>query len=345
MLEYRTGHMDLFYRNAGAIMSLPAYNSADLLHYHIVHEKWLSSYDWRRLSRSKPVVWTWHDPYFLTGHCIYPMDCTGYQHGCPTCPNLEYHFPIRRDCARKNLHRKAKAITHIDPLVVVASDYMEKMVRRSIYGDSLRVRVVPFGIEWENDANPLQARQALGISPNHVVIGFRAVRSDYKGLPLIQAALARLSDIYRSAPITLIAFQEKGTLKDLSSHWQLIETGWIADQRISQYYAAMDFFLMPSRAEAFGMMAIEALAAGALPIVTYGTALPELVLAPLYGIATDHSIDGLTEALFSAIRNARRWEVSRAARKRFAADRYSMSAFAANLTNVYNEQYEYFAGH
>src|SRR5262249_52639686 len=76
-LEYHSGRMDRFYRNSSAITSLPEYRGADLLHFHIVHERWLSANDWRRLARRRRVVWTWHDPYFMTGHCIYPMDCDG----------------------------------------------------------------------------------------------------------------------------------------------------------------------------------------------------------------------------------------------------------------------------
>jgi glycosyltransferase involved in cell wall biosynthesis len=107
----------------------------------------------------------------------------------------------------------------------------------------------------------------------------------------------------------------------------------------------MDFFLMPSRAEAFGMMAIEAMLAGAVPVVTYGTALPELVAAPVYGIATEHSDDGLTAALLSAIHNADYWARGREERKQFARNNYSLGSFASNIAGVYREQYEYHTHH
>ena len=95
-LEHRTGHMDRFYRNSPAIRRLPAYSAADLLHYHLVHDQWLSAADWVRIASDKPVVWTWHDPYLMTGHCIYPMDCTGFRSGCQTCLHLNYHYPRAR---------------------------------------------------------------------------------------------------------------------------------------------------------------------------------------------------------------------------------------------------------
>jgi glycosyltransferase involved in cell wall biosynthesis len=343
--EYRTGQLDRYYRNSPAIRRLPVYDTADLLHYHIVHEGWLSAADWIRIAAKKPVVWTWHDPYLMTGHCIYPLDCKGFRSGCQTCSHLNYQFPVARDKTRQNLRRKAKAVQTINPLVIVASEYMANMIRQSVYGDTLRVRVVPFGVEWPLDQERDAARSALGIPAGNIVIGFRAVYSDYKGLPLIQEAIAQLSILYKGAPITVIAFQEQGTLRNCGTDWTLLEPGWIADETIGQYYAAMDFFLMPSRAEAFGMMAIEALAAGALPIVTYGTALPELVDAPVCGMACEHSREGLTAALLSAIRNANHWNEGREKRRSFAKTRYSLQTFASRLAAAYDEQYEYHTDH
>ena len=222
---------------------------------------------------------------------------------------------------------------------------MANLVRQSIYGDSLRVKVVPFGIEWPNDEDKNASRAALGIPQDDIVIGFRAAYSDYKGLPLIQAAVARLSVLYPKAPITLIAFQEKGALSECGSAWNLLEPGWVSDATIGRYYAAMDFFLMPSRAEAFGMMSIEALAAGALPIVSYGTALPELVNAPVCGIACEHSVEGLTSALQSAIRNANHWNDGREKRRCFAKSRYNLRSFASSIAGAYEEEYEHHAHH
>jgi glycosyltransferase involved in cell wall biosynthesis len=345
MLDVHSGRLDRFYRNSPAIRRLPEYQNADLLHYHIVHERWLSAADWERLAGSKPVVWTWHDPYMLTGHCIYPLDCRGYVDGCPTCPNLRYHFPVRRDHAGANLLRKVRSVGRIDPMIVVASDYMRRMIAESVYGDRVRVRVVPFGVEWPAQEDAPAARKALGIPPGDIVVGFRAVYSDYKGLDLIQGALRHLAAAHGNAPITLIAFQEKGTLRDLNVTWRILEPGWVSDGSIARYYSAMDVFLMPSRAEAFGLMAIEAMAAGALPIVTYGTALPELVAAPVHSIAAPHSVDGLTEALLTAVVEHNYWSQGREERRRYARSTYGLDAFSARLADVYNEQYAYYLSH
>src|ERR1700722_5866031 len=112
----RTGDLNGYYRNAKSIKSLPHYMQADMLHFHIVHENWLSVHDWLSLAANKPVVWTWHDPYMLTGNCIHPYTCKGFETGCQVCPHLDYHFPVKKDRARLNLQEKFDAVKAIDPL-------------------------------------------------------------------------------------------------------------------------------------------------------------------------------------------------------------------------------------
>lgn len=336
-----TGNVNGYYRNAEAIRQLPFYQQADLLHFHIVHEEYLSVKDWLRLSQGKPVVWTWHDPYMLNGHCIYSLGCKGFETGCQRCDYLDYHFRVHRDRCARNLEEKRAAVQQMDPLVVVASDYMQDLVRRSVYRDFVRTKVLPFGVR-EVKALPLEmARERLDIPQHHIVVGFRAVYSDYKGIGLVRAALQRLSSRYPNTPLTVITFQEKGFCQGLSAQFQVIDAGWIGDETIEAYYAAMDFFLMPSRAEAFGLMAIEAMAAGACPIVTYGTALPELVDAPLHGLCSAHTEEAYAQTFETAVFEHKHHAARRLARQAYAAQRYSLDLFCQRMAAIYDEEYEH----
>ncbi|WP_423391151.1 glycosyltransferase [Burkholderia sp. LMG 32019] len=340
-LGRRTGNLNGYYRNASSITNLDFYREADLLHFHIVHEEFLSVRDWVEIAADKPLVWTWHDPYMLSGHCIYSLDCNGFESGCIRCPNLNYHFPIKRDRSARNLEEKLAAVKKLDPMVILASEYMRELVARSVYENQIRVRVVPFGVEMGSGLSQADAKRALGIPEGNIVVGFRAVYSEYKGMTLILAALRRLSARYPGLPITIIAFQETGCCRGLSSRYQIIDTGWIKDAEIATYYSAMDYFFMPSKAEAFGLMAIEAMAAGATPIVTVGTALPALVGAPIYGLCSEHSDDAYADVVETAVLRADRNAEGRAARQQFARDHYSMDVFCKELSGIYDEEVEY----
>ena len=63
------------------------FRAADLVHYHIIHDGYFSLAALPMLSRLRPSVWTFHDPWAMTGHCIYPLECTRWQTGCGGCPD------------------------------------------------------------------------------------------------------------------------------------------------------------------------------------------------------------------------------------------------------------------
>lgn len=339
-----TGNVNGYYRNSGAITGLAFYRQADLLHFHIVHEEYLSVGDWLRIGSGKPLVWTWHDPYMLSGHCIYSLGCNGFESGCVRCPNLHYHFPIRRDRSARNLQEKVDAVRRLDPLVVVASEYMRDLVERSLYGPHVRLKVVPFGVELGEDFGQQAARAALGIPAENIVVGFRAAYSEYKGLDLVQAALKRLASRYPTLPVTVIAFQEKGCCRSFSN-FHLVETGWVQDADIYRYYCAMDYFLMPSKAEAFGLMAVEAMVAGATPIVTSGTALPSLVGAPVHGLTSAHTPEAFADAVETAVFNRAHNKQGRTARQQFARETYNMQSYCRELSQIYDHEIDYFHRH
>ena len=69
-----------------------------------------------------------------------------------------------------------------------------------------------------------------------------------------------------------------GGLEKIRGRFSVYEIGWTDDpDRISTLLSASDIFLMPSTAEAFGLMALEAMACGTPLIVFDTTALPEVV--------------------------------------------------------------------
>ena len=80
--------------------SLPlhrAFREADIVHYHIVHDGYFGLDALPLLSRMKPSIWIWHDPWPMTGHCIYPASCERWKTGCGSCPMPNFPFAMRHD--------------------------------------------------------------------------------------------------------------------------------------------------------------------------------------------------------------------------------------------------------
>lgn len=173
----------------------------------------------------------------------------------------------------------------------------------------------------------------MGINLDSFVITFRAYdqESDYKGTQYIEKALARLKT---DREITLITFQSKDTCKSLRGRYKFLDLGWINDPMlVSEVLNVSDLFLMPSIAEAFGMMAVEAMACGT-PVVTFeGTAVPDVIHAPQGGLAVPMGDDvALSEAVKLLMNDKQLYDIlsnngPKIVREEYSVDKYIQSHF------------------
>jgi len=316
------------------------FESADVVHYHLLHNQVISLLDLPMLMRRKPSVWTFHDPWPLTGHCIYPKACTGWLRGCQECPHLEATFSMKDDCASRMWRVKQQTYAELDVDIVVASEFMLDMVSRSpLTARFERVHLIPFGI----DSNPFlpddrrpESRRLLGIPEGDFVLFFRSTASDVKGLKhIIEALKMREPD----RPTTLITVDQRHLLGALSSDYNVVELGWVEDPSLYPHiFSTADAFLMPSTAEAFGLMAVEAMAAGRPVVCFEGTSLPSVTHAPECGVAVPM---GDSSALRAAIDELSRNPELAATRGRLgralAAERYSHERYLDALANLYRD--------
>jgi len=265
----------------------PDFKEADCVHYHLIHNGMVSLLDLPWLMNLKPSVWTFHDPWAMTGHCIYPMDCDRWLRGCETCPHLDRHFPLKNDCSSRMWRVKQRVYSELDTDIVVASDFMREMVQRSPLTSGFdRVHLIPFGIdasEFLPDVEKSASRKLLGIPENDFVVLFRATTSEFKGLRYISEALgSRPPD----RPTTLLTVDGRRMMDALAPSYKVVDLGWVDDPSVlPRAFSACDVLLMPSTAEAFGLMALEAMAAGRPVICFEGTAVPSVTHAPDCGIA------------------------------------------------------------
>ena len=313
------------------------FREADAVHYHIIHDGYFSLKALPWLTRLKPSVWTWHDPWPMTGHCIYPLDCKGWvDTGCSPCPYLDRHFPMKEDKADLAFRQKVDIIGRSDVDVILASKWMMNMAQRSPMGRSVRLHHVPFGLDLKlyHPRDKAAARRRFGIEDGRVVITLRSIASIFKGLPNFIEAL-RLLDT--KVPLAILGLQEVGHFNEFIGRHQIIETGWVDDDDLMiDALSAADIFAMPSTAEAFGLMAVEAMACGAPVVVFEGTSLPEVVFAPDVGMAAPM---GDSRALAGVLKHLIERPVEREARGRrsreMAEQHYDEAIYTRRLASLY----------
>ena len=311
---------------------------SDVVHLHILHNYFFNLAHLPVLSKLKPTVWTLHDPWALTGHCIHPMDCDRWQYGCGQCPALDTPFDIRQDTTAVNWEIKKTYIQQSSLDIIVASKWMYDMAVKSPLFSNARIHLIPFGLDLKKfkPADSRDAKRKLGIPEDNIVLCFRAQKSKFKGLNYIKECLADLT--VSGKKVTLLTFAEKDLMSEFAGKFQIIDMGWVLDEAgMIEAYNAADIFLMPSSADAFGMMAMEAMACGKPVIVMSGTALEEVVFPDAMAGIVVHQGDVkafLSATLELITDEAKRLTIGRNALK-IAAEHYSLERYITQIIDVY----------
>jgi glycosyltransferase involved in cell wall biosynthesis len=176
-----------------------------------------------------------------------------------------------------------------DMTLIVASQWMQDRIKQSPLLRHLPCHCIPFGIDLEvfKPRSKIECKKKLGIASDCKVIAFRDIGlesrwSRFKGMDWVMEALK----IYApQEPICLLIFEDGKSFKALSPKYSVITPGWVDGENLAVALSATDVFLMPSIQEAFGLMAVEAMACGTPVIVFEGTALPDVIKSPYGGIA------------------------------------------------------------
>lgn len=337
-VEERCSIHNILYPQAFMMPFNSVFKAADIIHYHIIHNQFVSYLAFPWLSKLKPTVWTLHDPWAFTGHCVHPFECEGWKTDCRPCTHLDYPFAMRQDRAWLNYKLKDLAYRHSKLQLIVASRWMLGKVEQSPLLSRFPVHYVPFGLDLDvfSPGDKAKAKAKLNIAPDRVVIGLRALEGPIKGLEHSRMALELLPS---GLPVHILTCQHKNLLTKIADKFGLTDLGELhGDEAMVDFFRATDIHLMPSMAESFGMMAMEAAACGVPSVVFSGTPLAEICFAPEGGIIVERG-DALqlSHALLSLIKDeAKRRDMGQKARK-LASEKYSFENYANAHLKIYEQ--------
>lgn len=335
-IERAKSLQSMLYPHAMQMMKMPAFKAADLVHLHIIHSGYFSLRHLAKVTEAKPTVWTLHDPWAMTGHCIHPFECERWRVGCGQCPNLKSDLPLRKDTTHALFNYKRESYRKAKFDLIVASRWMRQMVEASPLFEGVRIHEVPFGLDLNFFApgNAVDVRQHFNIPNNALVISFRADSNQFKGLPYIIEALKQVK---ARTPIYLLSVGQPGLLESLADKFHIVEYPWVDELLIRNMFIASDIFLMPSVAEAFGMMAVEAMACGKPIIVFEGTALPDVTFCPDVGIAVPkRDANALAQAIQHLIDNPQEREQRGRKGRMLAEQHYDQDQHVKRMADIYH---------
>ena len=203
-----------------------------------------------------------------------------------------------------------------------------------------RVTVVHNGVDLER-FHPRRrfeggktVREKLEISPESAVVLFVGTGFRRKGLD----RLLYLWNIEKFNDTCLVVVGNDSRLSSYQKRWSRKNIIFVGPQAaVEDYYAAADLLVLPSLQEAFGNVALEALASG-LPVITVAGvgALDEVDgdLSQAILVDPDDAVE-LSAKIFFFLDRARWSDWSMAARR--AAERYSWDKYFVQLEKIIDE--------
>ena len=158
----------------------------------------------------------------------------------------------------------------------------QALLRNAPWLDAGRIEVIYNGIDVEVFEQPATTdlRKAWNIPAESIILGFVGQLDERKGISVLLKAFEGVIEKVPSARLVLVGRGQLETevREAIRAHsWQecVVPAGFIADTRAIMQ--ALDVLVLPSFWEGFGLVLIEAMAAGKPVITTNVSSMPEIV--------------------------------------------------------------------
>lgn len=296
--------------------------ASDLIHLHALHSFMGPARPLvAELRRSgRPIVWTLHDSWAMTGRCAIPGTCQRWAVGCGSCPDRSAYPGAALDLTKSGARARRSWIGELHDVRFVAPSENIAARFRTVY-PALSVQCI------HNAADPEFVRTSETVTPLAARAGYAVVAEDLsdpqKAPPRLLAAL-----VAAGVPLVLVGRRSayRGPL--------VRNLGPITDRgELAEVIGSCQALLFLSQIDVFSLTVLEALVGG-VPVLALDSEGAREALSPL-GIRT------LSEdELLAATRAGRPWAAHPHAEPGLlasqAAGRYATAAMAGRYADLYD---------
>lgn len=266
---------DIAFFNNKNLLNSKEFKNADIIHCHNLHGNYFNLKLLQKISKIKPVVWTLHDMWALTGHCSWAFtadwkeECNKWQPGCKNCPNLKTYPRLLWDNT-KYLFNKKKGIYQNSKLnIVVPSLWLKQKIEKSILKNQT-IDLIYNGTDniTFKKFNKIEVREKLNIPQDKKIIIFLASDGKNNIQKGWQYAKKIISHYKNNEDILFLCIGGRKDDEQLNSG-NIKYIKYIKDESLlAEYYSISDIFLFTSLAENFPLTILEAMSCGT-PIVSF----------------------------------------------------------------------------
>ena len=259
------------------IKKIEAYDP-DVIHLHNLHGYYVNievlfSY---LKEANKPIVWTLHDCWAFTGHCVHydAIGCRKWKDSCHHC-SLKKSYPssLLMDRSATNYQKKKALFNMPDNITLVTpSDWLADQVRQSFLGDR-PVQTIYNGIDCGVFCStPGDIKNRYGLQNKKIALGVANIWDERKGL-IYMIRLSKLLDPGWTVVLIGLTPKQKKTLPP-----NIVGIQRTDDLReLAEWYSAADVYVNVSSEETMGMTTAEAISCGT-PVAAFdATAVSEIV--------------------------------------------------------------------
>jgi glycosyltransferase involved in cell wall biosynthesis len=252
----------------------PWVKEADVIALNWINQGTLSINGIERLCQlGKPVVWTMHDMWCMTGMCHHAYECRAYRNSCGNCQFVSGHCRSAHDVSHATWKRKQALYSHCNIHFVAVSQWLADRCRQSSLLSDKPISVIPCAFPVENYlTEPHTSLLPIDVdfSRNLIVMGAARLDDPIKGLDYAIDAFNHIFDTNpKIANQCMVVFfggiRNSHILRRVELPY--IHLGQINDPRIlHELYARAKVVLSTSLYETLGATLIEGQAAGAIPV-------------------------------------------------------------------------------
>ena len=270
----------------------------DLVHIHNIHGCFLNYPLLFNYLRDKqiPVVWTLHDCWAMTGHCVHfeRTHCEKWKTMCEKCPQKK-DFPTSYllDCSKRNFTLKKQLFTSMGTMrITTVSAWLKGVAERS-YLNKFPIEVVPNGVDTNRFVySEKDVKNRFHIEKKKLVLAVASGFGERKGV-FDYASLSRiLTDEYQLMLVGVNDHDRKVLPQSV-----IAVSRANGSEELAAFYSAADVLLSLSYEETFGLTVVEAMACGTPAIVYDNTAQPELITPETGLIVESGNVEKVKEAI------------------------------------------------